>query len=93
MVDYLKEYFDFRALLLCLGLVLVGLLSVYSATFDVGAAAAFKKQLVWAGFGLLALFTMAFVPIRNLRGVSFIKNALHTLWVLRFFPALPGTFR
>lgn len=70
MFDYLKEYFDFRAFLVCLSLVFVGLLSVYSATFDVGAASAFKKQLVWAGFGLLALFTMAFVPIRTLQRIS-----------------------
>ena len=70
MVEYLKEYFDFRALLICLGLVLVGLLSVYSATFDVGAAAAFKKQLLWSGFGLLALFTMAFIPVRTLQRIS-----------------------
>jgi rod shape determining protein RodA len=70
MVEYLKEYFDFRALLICIGLVFVGLLSVYSATFDVGAAAAFKKQLLWSGVGLLALFTMAFIPVRTLQRIS-----------------------
>ena len=64
MYDYLREYFDFKALLICLGLVILGLLSVYSATFDVGAAAAFKKQLVWAAIGLLALFLMAFFNIK-----------------------------
>jgi rod shape determining protein RodA len=71
MIDYLKEYFDFKALLICFGLVAVGLLSVYSATFDVGAAAAFKKQLVWAGIGFAALLLTAFFPIRTLQRISF----------------------
>jgi cell division protein FtsW (lipid II flippase) len=44
MLEYLKEYFDYKALLICLGLVAVGLLSVYSATYDVGAAAASDSQ-------------------------------------------------
>lgn len=70
MFDYLKEYFDFRALLICLGLVAVGLLSVYSATYDVGAAAAFEKQIVWAGIGVVVLFTAAFFPIKTLQRLS-----------------------
>ena len=71
MFDYLKEYFDAKALLICLGLVILGLLSVYSATFDVGAAAAFKKQVVWAAIGLVALFIMAFFPLKTLQRISF----------------------
>jgi rod shape determining protein RodA len=71
MFDYLKEYFDTKALLICLGLVILGLLSVYSATFDVGAAAAFKKQVVWAAIGLVALFIMAFFPLKTLQRISF----------------------
>ena len=70
MLEYLKEYFDYRGLLICLGLVGVGLLSVYSATYDVGAAAAFEKQLVWAGLGLLALVVAAFFPLKTLQRIS-----------------------
>ena len=54
MIEYLKEYFDFKGLLICLALVGIGLLSVYSATYDVGAAASFEKQAVWTGVGVLA---------------------------------------
>jgi rod shape determining protein RodA len=70
MFEYIKEYFDYKALLICLGLVAVGLLSVYSATYDVGAAAAFEKQLVWAGIGLAALVVAAVFPLKTLQRMS-----------------------
>jgi rod shape determining protein RodA len=70
MLEYLKEYFDYRALLICLCLVAVGLLSVYSATYDVGAAAAFDKQLVWAGIGFAALVFAALFPLKTLQRIS-----------------------
>ena len=70
MFEYLKEYFDYKALLICLALVVIGLLSVYSATFDVGAAAAFEKQLVWAGIGLVVLIGSAIVPLKTIQRVS-----------------------
>lgn len=70
MLEYLKEYFDYKALLICLGLVAVGLLSVYSATFDVGAAAAFNKQLVWTGIGFLTLIVAAILPLKTLQRIS-----------------------
>lgn len=71
MLDYLKEYFDFKAFLICLALSAMGLLSVYSATYDVGATAAFHKQVVWAGIGFMALLVAAFFPIRSLQRMAF----------------------
>jgi rod shape determining protein RodA len=94
MFDYLKEYFDFKALLVCLGLVIIGLLSVYSATFDVGAAAAFKKQLVWAGLGLITLFVTAFFPIKTLQRIAlplYILNLGLLLIVLLFGERVSGS--
>lgn len=79
MYDYLREYFDFKAFLICLALVVFGLISVYSATFDVGAASAFKKQVVWAGIGLLALFVMAFFPLKTLQRIALPVYALNLL--------------
>jgi rod shape determining protein RodA len=70
MFEHLKEYFDYKALLICLGLVAVGLLSVYSATYDVGAAAAFDRQLVWAGIGLVALGATALFPLKTLQRIA-----------------------
>lgn len=70
MVDYFKEYFDFKALLLCLALVGVGLISVYSATYDIGTGATFQKQLVWAGIGFLFLLGAALFPMKTIQRVA-----------------------
>lgn len=71
MLDYFKEYFDFKAFLICLALVAMGLLSVYSATYDVSGAAAFHKQVIWAGIGFIALLIAALFPIRSLQRIAF----------------------
>jgi rod shape determining protein RodA len=47
------------------------LLSVYSATVDVGAAASFDRQLIWAGFGLLSMVFAAFFPVKVLQRIAF----------------------
>lgn len=71
MIDYLKEYFDFKAFFLCLALVGMGLISVYSATYDAGAAAIFDRQLIWAGGGLVLLLVMALFPVKTLQRLAF----------------------
>jgi rod shape determining protein RodA len=71
MFAYLKEYFDFRALLLCLALVIIGLMAIYSATFDINNAANFYKQAVWAGIGFILMLVTAFVPLRTVLRLSF----------------------
>ncbi len=57
-------------------MVAIGLVSVYSATYDVGASAAFQKQLVWLGAGMLALLVTAFLPVKHLQRISFYLYAL-----------------
>jgi rod shape determining protein RodA len=59
--------FDFRTLLVTVGLVAVGLISIYSATYEAGASAIFKSQLIFALAGLAAMIGMAFVPERWIR--------------------------
>ena len=71
MIEYLKEYFDFKAFFLCLALVGMGLISVFSATYDAGAAATFDRQLIWAGGGFVFLLVMAFFPIKTLQRIAF----------------------
>jgi rod shape determining protein RodA len=70
MFEYLKEYFDYKAFLICVALVGIGLLSVYSATYDVGAGAAFEKQLVWAGIGLVVLIGTSIFPLKTIQRIS-----------------------
>ena len=71
MFPYLKEYFDFRAFLICLVLVIIGLISIYSATFDINNAANFYKQMLWVGIGLIVMLLTAFIPLRTGHRLSF----------------------
>ncbi len=56
--------FDFRTLLVTVALVAIGLISIYSATYDAGAATFFSQQLVFAIGGLFAMVAISFVPER-----------------------------
>jgi rod shape determining protein RodA len=71
MFSYLKEYFDFRACVLCLALVIIGLMSIYSATFDINNATNFYRQALWAGIGFIAMMVTAFIPLRTVQRLSF----------------------
>ena len=56
--------FDFRTALVTIALVAVGLISLYSATYDAGASAMFTSQIVFALLGLVVMLGVAFVPDR-----------------------------
>jgi rod shape determining protein RodA len=71
MFSYIKEYFDFKAFFLCITLVIIGLMLIYSATFDINNAANFYRQALWAVIGLLAMLVTAFVPLRTIQRVAF----------------------
>jgi cell division protein FtsW (lipid II flippase) len=70
MFSYFKEYFDFRAFLICVALVVIGLISIYSATFDINNAANFHRQALWAGIGFIIMVFTSFVPLRTLQRLS-----------------------
>jgi len=70
MFSYFKEYFDFRAFLICIALVIVGLISIYSATFDINNAANFHRQALWAGIGFIIMVITSFIPLRTLQRLS-----------------------
>jgi rod shape determining protein RodA len=70
MFSYFKEYFDFRAFLICLVLVIIGLVSIYSATFDINNASNFYRQALWAGIGFIIMVVTSFIPLRTLQRLS-----------------------
>ncbi len=70
MFSYLKEYFDFRAFLICFALVIIGLICIYSATFDINNAANFHRQSIWAGIGLIIMLVTAFIPLHTVQRLS-----------------------
>ena len=71
MNPFFKEYFDRTSFLTCIALVVIGLASIYSATFDTNAAGRFDKQVVWACFGFASLLVTMLVPLRVIQRSAF----------------------
>lgn len=59
--------FDFRTFLVTVALAAIGLISLYSATYEQGASAMFTSQLIFAIMGLGVMLGVAFLPERWIR--------------------------
>jgi rod shape determining protein RodA len=70
MYAYLREHFDFRTSAVTFALVIIGVVSIYSATYDAKASEIFHKQLLWVAVGTLAFILVTFLPYRFLQFVS-----------------------
>ena len=57
MDSWFKENIDYATLFIVLMLVLIGITSIYSATYDAGASVYFHRQLIWAGIGFLLMIS------------------------------------
>jgi rod shape determining protein RodA len=65
------EFFDLKTFAIAIALIVIGLVSIYSATYDARASAIFYKQLTWAGVGVLVLLFAVLLPFRLLQALSF----------------------
>jgi rod shape determining protein RodA len=63
--------FDFRTFMVTIGLVAMGLISIYSATNGAGQEGHFTSQLVYAIGGLFVMLAIAFAPERWIRLSAF----------------------
>lgn len=70
MFDYFREYFDFKTFFITLALVGIGLLSVYSATYDAGAGLIFQRQLLWALIGFVGMVVAAILPLKTIQRLA-----------------------
>ncbi len=73
--------FDFRTFLVAIGLVAIGLISIYSATYEAGASTIFKSQLIFAIGGVIVMLGVAYLPERWLR-VATLPNYVFGLLLL-----------
>ena len=71
MFKYLIEYFDYRTLLPVFALLIIGIASVYSATYDARVPEIFYRQLSFAVVGLAAMMVVAFLPLRALQSLAY----------------------
>jgi rod shape determining protein RodA len=72
MPSFFKEYFDRTTFIATLALIGVGLMSIYSATFDTHAANSFYRQVIWAGFGFTAMLITMVIPLRMIQRSAYI---------------------
>ena len=79
MLDWFKENFDPVTFISILLLLVIGSLSVYSATYDAGASKYFYRQLVWAAIGLSLMLMVMMVPLRTLQLLSYPVYGLSVL--------------
>ncbi len=70
MISFLKNYFDYKLFCTILCLSIIGLISLYSATYDAGASRYFHLQIVWTIIGMIVMITVAFLPNRMLERMS-----------------------
>jgi rod shape determining protein RodA len=69
--EYLKEYFDFTLFFATILLVVIGLISIYSATHSAGLIEVFEKQVIWAILGFAAMIFCFFLPVRYLEILTY----------------------
>ncbi len=70
MLNYIQRHFDLQIGIASFLLALIGLVSVYSATYDARASDIFFKQLVWSGAGTIVVLTLTLFPFRLLQTIS-----------------------
>ena len=70
MISYIKEYFDYKTFLITCALVLIGLLSIYSATFSVNNGLNFYRQIIWGSIGFIVTLIVGFIPLRTIQRLS-----------------------
>lgn len=95
---YLKrnpgEFFDWRTFLTTVTLTAIGLISIYSATFDAGMSSIFTRQLYYSIIGLILMLFITFVPERWISNLSYILFGISILLlvaVLIFGKVINGT--
>lgn len=71
MTSYFKEHIDITTALITLALVVIGIISIYSATFDAHASDVSVKQLFFAAGGILVVIVLTFLPFKLLQFISY----------------------
>ncbi len=72
MAAFFKEYFDRTTFIATLALIGVGLMSIYSATYDTHATSNFYRQLTWTAIGFVAMLITMVIPLRMIQRSAYI---------------------
>jgi rod shape determining protein RodA len=69
--NWVNDHIDFATIGIVLLLLVIGIASVYSATYDAGASLYFNRQLLWGGIGFLLMLLIMLIPFRTLQLFSY----------------------
>jgi rod shape determining protein RodA len=82
LTSAIKEYVDFKTAAIVFGLVFIGLISVYSATYDARASEIFQKQIFWVVAGTVTFVIIAVLPFRLLQFIAYPSYFLSVVLLL-----------
>ena len=82
MENWFKEKIDFTTLTLTFILIVISLLSMYSATYDAGASLIFQRHVLWIVIGLLLMVSVMLMPFRSLQLLSYPLYVLSILFLV-----------
>lgn len=94
MNNWFDDKIDFSILIPVSLLIILGLISIYSATYDAGASDYFNKQLIWVGLGIISMIFVAVVPFRTLQLLSipvYVLSIVLLVLVLIFGKIISGS--
>jgi rod shape determining protein RodA len=79
MESFFRDRLDPVVFLSVTGLVLIGIASVYSATYDAGASLYFNRQVIWAAAGFVLMIVIWLLPFRTVQMASYPLYAISIL--------------
>lgn len=71
MGNFLQERTDYKTIGITVALVIIGLISIYSATYDAKMSDVSQKQILWVAVGFAAMALVALLPTRFLQLASY----------------------
>ncbi len=71
MENPFKDKIDFGTLTITLILTVIGIVSIYSATYDAGASSYVHRQTLWAVAGIVCMIAVMLIPFRTLQLLSY----------------------
>ncbi|HEV8537553.1 MAG TPA: rod shape-determining protein RodA [Bacteroidota bacterium] len=82
MKSWLSEHIDLLVVFIVLGLLTMGIISIYSATYDTGSQVLFQRQLTYAGIGFLLMVAILVMPYRTLQLMSYPLYAVSMIMLI-----------
>ena len=94
MKIFLQRHVDLQLGVSTLLLSLIGVVSIYSATFDARASEIFYRQMTWIAAGTGVILVLMFVPFRLLQTLSvpaYVGSLILLVFVLLFGKTVSGS--